>query len=67
MAGGELRAALEQRLEALAIRTEVVEHPEVRRSRRDHPGRGWALLQLLWDEGAKPRRPRGNVPQKLPF
>ena len=33
MAGAELRAALEQRLAALAIRTEVVEHPEVRRSR----------------------------------
>lgn len=30
MAGLELRAALEQRLSALAIRTEVVEHPEVR-------------------------------------
>ncbi|XP_031197483.1 uncharacterized protein LOC116070307 isoform X2 [Mastomys coucha] len=28
MAGSELRAALEQRLGALAIRTEVVEHPE---------------------------------------
>ncbi|KAF4022111.1 hypothetical protein G4228_014233 [Cervus hanglu yarkandensis] len=28
MAGAELRAALEQRLAALAIRTEVVEHPE---------------------------------------
>ena len=33
MAGAELRPALEQRLAALAIRTEVVEHPEVRRSR----------------------------------
>lgn len=31
MAGADLRAALEQRLGALAIRTEVVEHPEVRR------------------------------------
>ncbi|XP_006736156.1 prolyl-tRNA synthetase associated domain-containing protein 1 isoform X2 [Halichoerus grypus] len=29
MAGAELRAALEQRLGALAIHTEVVEHPEV--------------------------------------
>ncbi|XP_070284539.1 prolyl-tRNA synthetase associated domain-containing protein 1 [Myotis yumanensis] len=29
MAGAELRAALEQRLDALAIRAEVVEHPEV--------------------------------------
>lgn len=29
MAGAELRAALEQRLDALGIRTEVVEHPEV--------------------------------------
>ena len=34
MAGAELRAALEQRLDALGIRREVVEHPEVRRSRR---------------------------------
>lgn len=38
MAGAELRAALEQRLAALAIRTEVVEHPEVRRSPRTTPG-----------------------------
>lgn len=30
MDGAELRAALEERLGALAIRTEVVEHPEVR-------------------------------------
>lgn len=30
MAGSELRAALEQKLGALNIRTEVVEHPEVR-------------------------------------
>lgn len=29
MANSELRAALEQRLSALAIPTEVVEHPEV--------------------------------------
>ncbi|XP_047638013.1 prolyl-tRNA synthetase associated domain-containing protein 1 [Phacochoerus africanus] len=29
MSGTELRAALEQRLSALAIRTEIVEHPEV--------------------------------------
>lgn len=34
MALPELRAALEQRLGALAIRTEVVEHPEVRRRGR---------------------------------
>lgn len=33
MAGAELRAALEQRLDALGIRTEVVEHPEVRHCR----------------------------------
>ncbi|KAG8512297.1 Prolyl-tRNA synthetase associated domain-containing protein 1 [Galemys pyrenaicus] len=31
MAGGELRAALEQKLGALAIHTEVVEHPQVSR------------------------------------
>ncbi|NP_001156926.1 prolyl-tRNA synthetase associated domain-containing protein 1 isoform 1 [Mus musculus] len=31
MAGSELRAELEQRLGALAIRTEVVEHPEMTR------------------------------------
>ncbi|XP_032267062.1 prolyl-tRNA synthetase associated domain-containing protein 1 isoform X1 [Halichoerus grypus] len=37
MAGAELRAALEQRLGALAIHTEVVEHPEVRRLCRDSP------------------------------
>ncbi|EPY88713.1 prolyl-tRNA synthetase associated domain-containing protein 1-like protein [Camelus ferus] len=53
MAGGELRAALEQRLSALAIRTEVVEHPEVRRFPWDSPGKGWALLQRLSGEAAK--------------
>lgn len=37
MAGAGLRAALEQRLGALAIRTEVVEHPEVRCFCRDSP------------------------------
>lgn len=57
MAGGELRAALEQRLDALAIRTEVVEHPEVRRCA------GAAGLEVR-GEAAKPTVPRGDVPQK---
>uniref|UniRef100_A0A9L0K4L4 PrdX deacylase domain-containing protein 1 n=1 Tax=Equus asinus TaxID=9793 RepID=A0A9L0K4L4_EQUAS len=43
MAGAEMRAELEQRLDALAIRTEVVEHPEVRRFPRESPAGGPGL------------------------
>lgn len=62
MSGSELRAALEQRLSALAIRTEIVEHPEVRRSRWDGCRSGWAPLQRLSREVAKASWPRGSVP-----
>lgn len=57
MAGAELRAALEQRLDALAIRTEVVEHPEVRRSRRDSQDRAGGRCCGVFRAG----------PQKRPF
>ena len=38
-----MRAELEQRLDALAIRTEVVKHPEVRRFPRESPAGGPGL------------------------
>lgn len=44
MAGSELRAELEQRLGALAIRTEVVEHPEVRLWPQEGRSSGECLL-----------------------
>lgn len=67
MAGAELRAALEQRLGELAIRTEVVEHPEVRRSSRDSPAEGGGLHCSVSGEAAKTTCPRDNVPRKRPF
>lgn len=51
MAGSELRAALEQRLGALAIRTEVVEHPEVRL--RPQEGRGSSAAAETQNRGAR--------------
>lgn len=54
MAGSELRAALEQRLGALAIRTEVVEHPEVRL--RPQEGRGSSAAAETQNRGAGGRR-----------
>lgn len=50
MAGSELRAALEERLGALAIRTEVVEHPEVRL--RPQEGRGSSAAAETRNRGA---------------
>ena len=57
-----MRAALDERLGALAIRTEVVEHPEVRGSCR----RGGLRCGVLGG-AVKTRCPSGNVPQKRPF
>ncbi|XP_060043239.1 prolyl-tRNA synthetase associated domain-containing protein 1 isoform X1 [Erinaceus europaeus] len=47
MAGVDLRAALEQQLGALAIRTEVVEHPEVRRYRRGSSAEVFTVEEMM--------------------
>ncbi|XP_017721213.1 PREDICTED: uncharacterized protein LOC108524650 [Rhinopithecus bieti] len=58
MAGAELRAALEQRLGALAIHTEVMEHPEVRplKVTAETGPVGWAVLHVR-----RARQPRSGV------
>uniref|UniRef100_A0A8C7AD66 Uncharacterized protein n=1 Tax=Neovison vison TaxID=452646 RepID=A0A8C7AD66_NEOVI len=60
MAVKELRAELEQRLGALAIHTEVVEHPEVRRFCGDsHAGEvGWGGSAEALGRGGEDQRPQ---------
>lgn len=58
MAAKELRAELEQRLGALAIHTEVVEHPEVRRFCGDSPAGEVGSAAAALGRGGEDQRPQ---------